>query len=383
MENVLLKSSDSSENIYQSLGVKPVISATGTVTAYGGSRLRSEVIDVMNKASQTMVNIDELNMAAGKVIAHHTGAEAGLVTSGAAGGLVLQAAAVVAGADPVNMSRLPDTTGMKNEIIIHKSQRFPYDQCYLSVGARFVEIGDGRRCQPWELDNAFTQNTAAVAYLFSPYVSRNALPFKYVCEVAHSRGIPVIVDAASYIPPRANLKRFIEEGADLVVYSGGKGIRGPQGTGILCGKTHLIEAAYANASPHQFIGRGMKVAKEEIIGLVKALEIFIGEDEESEIIRYKEMCQKVVDALIEIPSLGVEMVHDDYDYLMPQVRLRFESSWNGPSRDEVYGSMVNGDPSIYLQNIGSPLELGVDPFNLTNKELDIVVERLHRVLIST
>ena len=125
MENVLLKSSDSSENIYQSLGVKPVISATGTVTAYGGSRLRSEVIDVMNKASQTMVNIDELNMAAGKVIAHHTGAEAGLVTSGAAGGLVLQAAAVVAGADPVNMSRLPDTTGMKNEIIIHKSQRFP------------------------------------------------------------------------------------------------------------------------------------------------------------------------------------------------------------------------------------------------------------------
>jgi len=380
---MLLEPSDSAENIYQFLGVKSVISATGTVTAYGGSRLRPEVIDAMNKASQTMVNIDELNMAAGKVIAHHTGAEAGLVTSGAAGGLVLQAAAVVAGTDPVNMSRLPDTTGMKNEIIIHKSQRFPYDQCYLSVGARFVEIGDGRRCQPWELDKAFTQDTAAVAYLFSPYVSRNALPFKYVCEVAHSRGIPVIVDAASYIPPRANLKRFIEEGADLVVYSGGKGIRGPQGTGILCGKTHLVEAAYANASPHQFIGRGMKVAKEEIIGLVKALEIFIGEDEESEIIRYREMCQKVVDALIEIPSLGVEMVHDDYDYLMPQVRLRFESSWNGPSRDEVYGSMVNGDPSIYLQNIGSPFELGVDPFNLTNKELDIVVERLHRVLVST
>ncbi|PKB59869.1 MAG: hypothetical protein BZY65_02700 [SAR202 cluster bacterium Ae2-Chloro-G2] len=379
----MLKSSDSSENIYQSLGVKPVISATGTVTAYGGSRLRPEVIEAMNKASQTMVNIDELNMAAGKVIAHHTGAEAGLVTSGAAGGLVLQAAAVVAGADPVNMSRLPDTTGMKNEIIIHKSQRFPYDQCYLSVGARFVEIGDGRRCQPWELDKAFTQNTAAVAYLFSPYVSRNALPFKYVCEVAHSREIPVIVDAASYIPPRANLKRFIEEGADLVVYSGGKGIRGPQGTGILCGKTHLVEAAYANASPHQFIGRGMKIAKEEIIGLVKALEIFIGEDEESEMSRYKEMCQKVVDALIEIPSLGVEMVHDDYDYLIPQVRLRFDSSWNGPSREKVYGSMVNGDQSIYLQNIGSPLELGVDPFNLTDKELDIVIKRLHQVLVST
>ena len=383
MESVLIKSTVPAENIYQFLGVKPVISATGTVTAYGGSKLRPEVIDVMNKASQTMVSIDELNLAAGKLIAAHTGAEAGLVTSGAAGGLVLQAAAVVAGADPVNMSRLPDTAGMKNEIIIHKSHRFPYDQCYLSVGARFVEIGDGRRCQPWELDKAFTQNTAAVAYLFSPFVSRNSLPFKYVCEVAHSRGLPVIVDAASYIPPRANLKRFIEEGADLVVYSGGKGVRGPQGTGILCGRSHLVEAAYANTSPHQFIGRGMKVAKEEIIGLVKALEMFIGEDEEAETIRYKEMCQKVVDALVEIPNLDVDMVHDDYDYLIPQVRLRFETSWNGPSRDAVYGSMVNGDPSIYLHNIGSPLELGVDPFNLTNEELEIVIDRLHEVLVST
>ena len=153
------------------------------------------------------------------------------------------------------MDRLPDSTGMKNEIIIHKSHRFPYDQCYTSVGAKFVEIGDGRRCQPWQLEAAFTENTAAVAYLFSPFITRRAIPFPEVCEIAHSHGVPVIVDAASMLPPRSNLRRFTAEGADMVIYSGGKAVRGPQGTGILCGREDLIDAAFANAAPHQFIGR--------------------------------------------------------------------------------------------------------------------------------
>ena len=198
------------KDILESLGLSPVISATGTVTAYGGSRLRPEVMDAMNRASNTMVNMDELNLAVGKQIAEVTGAEAGMVTSGAAGGLILQAAAVVAGSDPINMKKLPDTTGLKNEIIIHRSHRFPYDQCYLSVGAKFVEIGDGRRCQPWELEGAFTENTAAVAYLFSPFITRRALPFEYVCETDHSKGIPDFVDAASFLQPRSNISRFIK-----------------------------------------------------------------------------------------------------------------------------------------------------------------------------
>ena len=154
------------EDILNELGLNPVISAAGTTTAYGGSRLRPEVMDAMNRASNTMVNIDALNAAAGKILAQYSGAEAGLVTSGAAGGLVLQAAAVIAGTEPIKMNKLPDTDGMKNEIIIHRSHRFPYDQCYLSVGAKFVEIGDGRRCNEWELEGSFKENTAASAYLF-------------------------------------------------------------------------------------------------------------------------------------------------------------------------------------------------------------------------
>lgn len=376
-----MTSSGDPKDIYRAIGVEPIIVASGSTTAYGGSRLRPEVLDAMNKASGVMVNIDELNRAAGKIIAEITGAEAGFVSSGSAGGLVLQAAAVIAGSDPKKMSQLPDTTGMKNEIIIQRSHRFPYDQCYSSVGAKFVEIGDGRRCYPWELEAAITENTAAIAYLFSNFVSRRAIPFPELCEIAHAHDIPVIVDAASYVPPRANLKRFTAEGADMVIYSGGKAVRGPQGTGILCGRADLIEAAFANASPHQFIGRGMKVAKEEIIGLLEALQIFVNEDEEAEMKRYRQMAQQVVDALIEVPGLRVTLEHDEWNYLVPHAVMQFTNEWKGMGRDEVRDSMKAGDPPIYLHDIHNPDELAVDPFNLDDDELDIVIRRLRETLL--
>ena len=368
-------------DIYQALGVKPAIVASGSTTAYGGSKLRPEVLDSMEKASRSMVNMDDLNVAAGKVIAEVTGAEAGLVTSGSAGGLVLQAAAVMAGSDPASMAKLPKSDGLKNEIIMHTSHRFPYDQCYTATGATIVNIGDGRRCHPWELEAAINENTAAVAYLFSGFVSRRALSLEQVVEIAHAHDVPVIVDAASYLPPRANLRRFIDEGADLVQFSGGKAVRGPQGTGILAGRGDLIEAAYANASPHQFIGRGMKVAKEEIIGLVEALQIFAEEDEDAENQRYREMSQKVVDALIETPGLDVSVKHDEWDYLTPIAIMRFTRDWRGPSRNEVDAAMATGDPPIYLHNIHNPDELAVDPFNLDEQELEIVIRRLRDVLL--
>ena len=368
-------------DIYRALGVKPAIVASGSTTAYGGSKLRPEVLDSMEKASRTMVNMDDLNVAAGKVIAEVTGAEAGLVTSGSAGGLVLQAAAVMAGSDPASMAKLPKSDGLKNEIVMHTSHRFPYDQCYTATGATIVNIGDGRRCHPWELEAAINENTAAVAYLFSGFVSRRALPLEQVVEIAHAQDVPVIVDAASYLPPRANLRRFIDEGADMVQFSGGKAVRGPQGTGILAGRGDLIEAAYANASPHQFIGRGMKVAKEEIIGLVESLQIFAEEDEDAENRRYTEMSQQVVDALIEAPGLEVSVKHDEWDYLTPIAVMRFTRDWRGPSRDEVDAAMASGEQPIYLHNIHNPDELAVDPFNLDEQELGIVIEKLREVLL--
>ena len=366
---------------YQKLGVRPVIAAGGPVTAQGGSRLRPEVMAAMNDAAGILVDMEELNQRAGEVLARHTGAEAGVVSSGAAGALVLQAAAVVAGDNPANMARLPDTTGMKNEIIIHRCHRFPYDQCYRAVGARFVEIGDGRLAHPWELEAAFGERTAAVVYLYSPFISRNALPFEQVRAMAHEHGVPVLVNAASFLPPRANLKRFIAAGADMVIYSGGKTVRGPQGTGILVGRRDLIAAAFASASPHQFFGRSLKVAKEEIIGLIEALEIFVSEDEEAQVAFYRDMVEQVVEACGNLPGLRVSVEHDEHDYLSPSAVLRFTSDWRGQSRNQVFEALVAGDPPIYLQDYGPPDQLAVDPFNVTQDQLEVLIRRLREELM--
>ena len=211
--------------------------------------------------------------------------------------------------------------------------------------------------------------------------ARRSIPFPRVCEIAKAHRVPVIVDAASFVPPRANLRRFIAEGADMVVYSGGKAIRGPQGTGILCGRGDLIDAAAANASPHQFIGRGFKVAKEEVIGLIRSLQIFVSEDEEAETRNYRRMCQQVVDAFIEIPGLDVSMEHDEYDYLIPHAVINFTREWHGPSPSQVYEAMVAGDPPVYLHNLGNPENLAVDPLNLSQDELEITIHRLREVLL--
>lgn len=368
------------EAAYRRIGVTPIINATGSVTRLGGTRTRPEVLAQMAGAARVMVNIDELNERAGAEIARLTGAEAGLVTNGAAGGLLLQAAACIAGSDPVQMQRLPDSAGMRNEIIIQTMHRFPYDQAYRAAGARLVEIGNFMFNHPWELEGAISERTAAVAYLCAPFTSRRVMPLAQVCEIAHRYEVPVIVDAASMLPPRANLRRYLRDGADLVIFSGGKGVRGPQGTGILCGRADLIAAARANGSPAQFLGRPMKVAKEEILGLVTALTMFVAEDEAAEMAFYRSLAQRVVDSLVEVPGLQITLQHDGIDYLIPTAVLHLGGDWPGPPARQVAAALQQGDPPIYLQQLGPPDELMVDPLNLTESETDIVIRRLREAL---
>ena len=367
--------------MYARLDVKPIINAAGSVTRYGGTKTRPEVLEVMVEAAAVLVEMGELNEKAGEVIARLTGAEAGFVCSGAAGGLVLQAAACIAGKDPAKMHRLPDSQGMKNEIIIQNMHRFHYEQAYRAAGGKLIGIGHGKGCSAWELEGAINENTAAVAYLFAPFTSRRTLSLEEVCQIAHQHGVPVIVDGASTLPPRANLHSYLEGGADMVIFSGGKGVRGPQGTGILCGRKDLIEAASANAAPNQFLGRPMKVAKEEIVGLVTALELFVEEDEEAEMDRYRSIVQQVVDALAEVPGLEVSLEHDPLDYLIPTAVMRFTAAWRGPIRDQVAEALQRGDPPVYLHQLGNPDELAVDPLNLEEDEAHMVINRLREELL--
>ena len=380
MANIANALSPVAESIYQRLEISPIINAAGSITRLGGSRTRPETLELMSQAARVMVNIDDLNRAAGREVARLTGAEAGFVCSGAAGGLLLQAAACIAGNDPVKMRQLPDTEGLKNEIVIHTMHRFPYDQAYRAAGAKMVEFGDYLYAHPWQLEGAINERTAAVAYLCSPFSSNKVMPLDQVCEIAHAHDLPVIVDAASMLPPRENLYRFLRAGADMVVYSGGKGVRGPQGSGILVGRADLIEAATLQASPAQFLGRGMKVAKEEVIGLVASLAAFVEEDEAAEMAAYRAMVQQVVDALVEIPGLLVTLEHDRINYLIPHAVIRFTDEWRGPGRDAVAVAMERGSPQIYLHQLGGPHELGVDPLNLSESEVEVVIRRLREEL---
>ena len=371
--------------VYARLGVRRIIHGAGTTTRYGGSLMRTETIDAMREAAQALVNIDELNEAAGAAIARMLGADAALVTAGSAAGLVLQAAACITGDDPALIARLPDVTGLRHEFVIQRAHRFSYDQCFRVPGGVLVEIGLARRTLPHELETAIGPRTAAVVYLVSPFTSPpGILPFEEVCRVAHARGVPVLVDAASMIPPRDNLFRYLRGGADLVIYSGGKGIRGPQSTGILAGRRDLIRAATLNASPNQAIGRAAKTSKEEIIGVLTALELFLAEDEKAEMERYRKVCASLVDALVDIPGLRAVVEQDGVNRVIPHAVIYFEPSWTGPSGRAVQLALAAGDPHIYVQQGphqgGYFDEIAVDPINLQPGDEAIVATRLREEL---
>ena len=235
-------------NIYAQLGVRTRINGAGLLTRLGGSLMPPAVLEAMAEAAGSFVDIAELQAAASAVIAECTGAEAGYVTSGAAAALTLGTAACLTGLDSVRMDRLPDTEGMRRDVVMCRAHRTGYDHAIRAAGARIREVGLNDRTagagvrgvEPWELEAAMTPEVVAVAYTVTP--SREP-PLREVVAVAHRHGVPVIVDAAAALPPVDNLRRFVAEGADLVAFSGGKAIRGPQSTGILCGRRDLIAAA--------------------------------------------------------------------------------------------------------------------------------------------
>jgi D-glucosaminate-6-phosphate ammonia-lyase len=373
------------DTVYQRLGVRRVIHASGTTTRYGGSLLRPEALEAMREASRTLVNIDELNEAAGAEIARMLGAEAAFITAGASSGLILQAAACIAGDDPARITRLPDTRGMKNEIVIQRAHRFAYDQAYRIPGGVLVEIGLARRTQPFELEDAINERTAAVAYLISPFTRPpGILSLEEAIAIAHRRNVPVIVDAASMLPPRENLTKFIRRGADLVSFSGGKGIRGPQSTGFLIGRRDLIRAAMLNGSPNQAIGRAAKTSKEEIAGLLAALEIFLAEDEAAEMKRYRDVCTTIADGLAGIEGLRVVVEHDPVNRVIPHTCIYFTEEWRGPSGHAVQVALAKGEPHVYVQQGGHQGgyfdEIAIDPINLQPGDETILVQRLREEL---
>ena len=362
-------------NIYEELGIEPIINAVGPSTRLSGSIMRPEVAEAMRQASEACVDIAELQARAGEVIAELTGAEAGYVTSGAAAGLLLGTAACVTGLDPGKMNRLPDTTGMKNEVIMARSHRNFYDHAVRSVGIELVEVGIADRfsgagvrdAEGWEIGAAITERTAAIVYVAYPHTQPSLAS---VVAAAHEKGVPVIVDAAGQVLPAENLRHFIAEGADLVAYSGGKTIGGPQSSGILCGRRDLIQAAALQhqdldvmpelwdppaslidksklpGAPQHGIGRPCKVGKEEIAGLIKALRLFVAEDPEERRGRWLGLMQELLDACGTFQHAKIAFEVERKRAEVPSVRLVLDEDAAGLTALELVKALQEGRPRI-------------------------------------
>lgn len=344
------------DSIYQRLGVATLINAKGPSTGLSGGILHAEVVAAMAEASQGCVDMAVLQARASEIIVEATGAEAGLVTSGAAAGLLLATAAAITGLDPGRMNRLPDTRGLPDEVVMVRSQRNGYDHAIRTAGATIVEVGlpdrfagaGVRDAEAWELADAIGERTAALVWVASEQAQP---PLEAVVEVAQNAGVPLIVDAAAELPPAANLRRFIAAGADLVVFSGGKAIGGPQASGILCGRRDLISAAtlqtldldvrldewdpprtLINPSqikglPQHGVGRPCKVGKEEIIGLLVALRRFQAETDESRSARWLKRAEGLAAGIGKVPDAEVRVVSDGP---VPKVEIAFTA--DGPFR---------------------------------------------------
>ena len=374
----------SGQSIIDKLGITKLINAGGPNTKHSGSRPLPETIYAMKSMSEVFVDIEELLIAAGRRIADLTGNEAATITSGASGGLVVQAAAAMAKDDPERIYQLPITDGIPNELVIQRGHRFIYDHLYLIPGARFVEVGRPTDCTVDELAGAITQNTAGFIHLESPFKGHLGVPLNDLVDLAHSHNLPVLADGASMLPPRENLTKYTGQGADLVSFSGGKAIRGPQSTGFLVGKKEWIEYARLNNAPNPVATRAQKVSKEEIAGLLAAIEIFTNIDEEVETRTYREQMNFVVDQIVEIPGITAEVVHN-YDHYIPHAVIRLNNDWSGPTYEEIAEKMKRTKPRVYIQvdHRPDPDRMWIDPLNLQEGELEIVANKLRTVFIES
>ncbi|MDX1983607.1 MAG: aminotransferase class V-fold PLP-dependent enzyme [Bryobacteraceae bacterium] len=392
-------------SIYDTIGARTIINAKGTSTRVSGALLAPEVTAAMREAAEYCVDMAEIQAAASRIIAEATGAEAGIVTSGAAAGLLLGTAACVAGLDPARMARLPDTSGMKNEVVMVRSQRNQYDHAVRSAGVHIVEAGlpdrvagaGVRDAEAWEIGAAVTERTAAIVYV----ANANARPtIEEVARVANSKHVPLLVDAAAQLPPAANLRRFIAAGADLVAYSGGKAIGGPQGSGILCGGRDLIMSAVLQqldldiaweqwsppaalidksrlvGLPPHGIGRQCKVGKETIVGLLVALRRFLAEDEQARNDRLLALVKRIESATGSLRNAKTEVRSGT----TPRLILTLDRDFKMTGMD-VCIALQNGTPPIHVDpSQAAAGVIGFSPVCLRPEDPDAIGRRLRELI---
>ena len=395
-------------SIYKRLGVRPIINVAGPVTNYGGALMGKEAREAMNEAAREMVRLDELQAAANKVIAQRTHAEAGMVTAGASAALTLGTAACIVGLDEAKMDRLPDTTDMLNEVIMPWHQMTSYDHAFRLAGAKLIGVGIlGGNSHPDEayiinkrlIEEAITEKTVAIAYTYTPLYPHhnNHPPLEEVIEIGKRCNIPVIVDAADQVPPIENLHKFIDIGADLVCFSGGKGILGSQASGILCGRRDLIASAAiqmlfingrsfeewnpsASLTHKEKLGRGMKVTKEAIVGLLVALQDLTEEKFAKRAQHLRQLLGGIAMRLDGIAGVQTRITTDEMgSRSTPQLEVIIDENVVRKSAAEISQRLEDGEPRIYERGkmLHKEEMVIIHSINLDEETARVVGERLY------
>ena len=396
-------------SIYEQLGVEPIINACGTVTRLGGAPMPAEVLDAFAQAAVESVPLEHLQAAASRRIAAVTSTEAGLVTCGAAGALTLGAAAILAGHNPARIEKLPCCAGFPNEFIVAREQRSGYDHAVRAAGATLVEVGFNeivsnagvRRTEVWEYEAAITSQTAGILYV---HAHDSCPQLQEVVAMAHKHDLSVLVDAAGELPPRSNLTDIPATGADMVCFSGGKAIHGPQSTGILCGHRglvssaalqmldmddhlelwdppeNLIDRSQLTGIPRHGIGRGLKVSKEEIVALLTALDLFVSGAFDRKLLEYRRLLDTVANGLSDTKA-ECRMLEPLTNDRWPVLEITVDSSVPGRSAMDVCRSLRAGTPPVYVGHAGlHEGRLEINPVCLNDDAIAGLIERLREEL---
>jgi D-glucosaminate-6-phosphate ammonia-lyase len=368
-------------NMYRSIGVRPVINARGTFTIISGSQTLPEVKRAMDEASRNYVQMDELMNGVGARLAEITGAEWGIVTAGCCAAVTNCTAASIAGFNPERMQKLPELTGLKNEVVIPSYSRNVYDHAVRMLGVKIVELKDKS-----ELDTIFNERTAMV-YILAGNGDQGPLGTKAISDAARKWKVPVVVDAAAEVltlKPNVHLDR----GATAVAYSGGKCMRGPQAAGLLLGEKAWLQAAWANSAPHHAFGRSLKVGKEEIMGMLAAVEMWVKRDHDAEWKQWVAWCDQISASVKKVDGVTTRMgePREGLSNRTPQLTIQWDGTKLGITGQEVVKLVNETEPRIILAggngsrpgNMAS--SVSVVPYMMMPNDIKIVADRLHQVL---
>lgn len=360
-------------DVYTRLGVEPFINGTATITINGGSRLLPEVIEAVEQASYYHVNLDELMEAAGKRVSELLEVEWAMIASGTAAALTHATAACVAGTDPERMQQLPDVSGLKDEVLVPKSSQSTYFQAIRTVGVRLIEVETLEELEARLSDH----HTAMVAVLGNRFASV-PLSLEEIAPVAKRAGVPILVDAAADYPVVPN--PYLAQGADLVAYSCGKILRGPQTAGLLLGREDLVRAAAANAAPHHAIGRPMKVSKEEIVGAVTAVEVWLEErDLDAEYEEWKGWYDDVSDRITRVDGVTTTVRPPSRGGPFPTLWIEWDPGAIPITAGELHDLLMEGTPRIATHAAGEGHGFLLRPVALKPEEHELIAERLEQV----